>query len=252
MDWTDEEKAKIWEAARASLPKKEGQSDEIEECDLTFEEFKRLITDEGGFNLPSRVKDSAAVIAKNNPKTAPPEGMYLADDGRLRREVSNAGYSSGGSKPGADSATAATVAAAAERSGHNGAAHALDGESAQQAAAGSTSAGGAQEPSARPVSHDPFVDAPESAAAHDEARERSAAHSAAHSGANERLSRRVRESLGGAPEGRASFHSSAPGSEDSTTGAPVRCQCADSMSSCWLARRAGQLPVVRSAVVQDN
>ena len=95
MDWTEEDKAKVWEAAKevASAPPKAGQT----ECNLTFEQFKHLIAADGGFDLPSRVKDSAAQLAATNPTNAaqPPVGMVWGSDGNLHREPSRAGTSNG-------------------------------------------------------------------------------------------------------------------------------------------------------------
>jgi hypothetical protein len=56
MDWTEIEKEKIWVAAC-------GSKSSCASCNLTFEQFKALITDEGGYDLPSRVHSSAVALA---------------------------------------------------------------------------------------------------------------------------------------------------------------------------------------------
>ena len=109
MDWTEEEKLKCWRAAEsvASAGAKAGQS----ECNLTFEQFTALISDEGGFDLPARVKDSAAALAAINPdlRAAAPEGHFFDADGELHRQPSSSGQ---------QPATAGGGAAATGATGH--------------------------------------------------------------------------------------------------------------------------------------
>jgi hypothetical protein len=84
MDWTDAEKNKIWVAAC-------GAQADRGDCNLTFDMFKALIQDKGGYNLPSRVKDSAAKLAKQAPVGSTPtlpDGMFFAEDGTLHRHSS--------------------------------------------------------------------------------------------------------------------------------------------------------------------
>lgn len=91
MDWTEEEKLKCWRAAESVAT-----AGAKGECNVTFEQFKALISDEGGFDLPSRVKDSAASLAANKPDARPqaPEGHFFDADGALRREPSSTGQQS--------------------------------------------------------------------------------------------------------------------------------------------------------------
>lgn len=74
MDWTDAEKEKIWVAAC-------GGEACMATCNLTFDQFKALIEGEGGFDLHSRVKESAVALAAHAPQTAQarplPQGMYF-------------------------------------------------------------------------------------------------------------------------------------------------------------------------------
>ena len=58
-----------------------GGETRMHSCNLTFDQFKALIEGEGGFDLHSRVKESAVALAAHAPQTAQarplPNGMYF-------------------------------------------------------------------------------------------------------------------------------------------------------------------------------